>query len=372
MADCSPSETLQALQPIYFPGFVFSWMSLISHRLFLPQMLITPNGEGWPAFHRLLLALLNFAAPFFKASTMPKAARGLQQGVLRILLLLLHDFPEFLSAYYFSICEAIPTSCVQIRNVVLSAFPGTILLPDPHPSTLKEMFQDASVTPVINSEYRALLQSADLQALDQQLLGRGNEGIMSAIADRLVHDSNEAGERYNMPVLNALILYTGTSTAAQVAARNDTAPFSPNDPGVALIQYLAMTFDFEGKWNHLLQYIQYSPSLCTGRHHLVSAIALNLRYPSQHTFWFSAMLIHLFTEIKDDSFKEVTIKVLLERVLSHRPHPWGIIMTIIELLRDPRCDLMYSKFMTTFPEISAILRKVNSHVNGSTSRSSIH
>src|SRR5258706_8197251 len=111
---------------------------------------------------------------------------------------------------------------------------------------------------------------------------------------------------------------------------------------------------------------------CTGRHHLVSAIALNLRYPSQHTFWFSAMLIHLFTEIKDDSFKEVTIKVLLERVLSHRPHPWGIIMTIIELLRDPKCDLMYSKFMTTFPEIIAILRKVNSHVNGSTSRSSIH
>ncbi len=249
MTDCPRSETLQALQPIYFPGFVFSWMSLISHRLFLPQMLITPNGEGWPAFHRLLLALLNFAAPFFKANTMPKAARGLQQGVLRILLLLLHDFPEFLSAYYFSICEAIPTSCVQIRNVVLSAFPGTILLPDPHPSTLNEMFQDASVTPVINSEYRALLQGADLQALDQQLLGRGNEGIMSAIADRLVHDANEAGERYNMPVLNALILYTGTSTAAQVAARNDTAPFSPNDPGVALIQYLATTFDFEGKWN---------------------------------------------------------------------------------------------------------------------------
>lgn len=84
------------------------------------------------------------------------------------------------------------------------------------------------------------------------------------------------------------------------------------------------------------------------------------------------MLIHLFTEIKDDSFKEVTMKVLLERVLSNRPHPWGIIMTIIELLRDPKCDLMNSKFMTTFPEISAILRKVNSHVNGNTSRSSLH
>jgi CCR4-NOT transcription complex subunit 1 len=83
------------------------------------------------------------------------------------------------------------------------------------------------------------------------------------------------------------------------------------------------------------------------------------------------MLIHLFTEIKDDSFKEVTMKVLLERVLCHRPHPWGIVMTIIELIRDPKCDLMNSKFMRSFPEISAILRKINSHVNGNAARPSL-
>jgi len=83
------------------------------------------------------------------------------------------------------------------------------------------------------------------------------------------------------------------------------------------------------------------------------------------------MLIHLFTEIKDDSFKEVTMKVLLERIVCHRPHPWGIVTTIVELLRDPKCDLMNSKFMATFPEISAILRKINSHVNCNTARSSL-
>jgi len=83
------------------------------------------------------------------------------------------------------------------------------------------------------------------------------------------------------------------------------------------------------------------------------------------------MLTHLFTEIKDDSFKEVTIKVLLERVLCHRPHPWGIVMTIIELLRDPKCEVMNNKFMRTFPEISAILRKINSQVNGNTARPSL-
>jgi CCR4-NOT transcription complex subunit 1 len=49
------SETFQSLQPVFFPGFVFSWMALISHRLFLPKVLITPNGEVKYSF-RLLIA----------------------------------------------------------------------------------------------------------------------------------------------------------------------------------------------------------------------------------------------------------------------------------------------------------------------------
>ncbi|EJF60893.1 hypothetical protein DICSQDRAFT_170753 [Dichomitus squalens LYAD-421 SS1] len=33
------------LQPTYLPGFVFSWMSLISHRLFMPKLLPSKNRE---------------------------------------------------------------------------------------------------------------------------------------------------------------------------------------------------------------------------------------------------------------------------------------------------------------------------------------
>lgn len=49
------SETLQSLQPVYFPGFAFSWMALISHRLFLPKLLITPNGEVSRVFYTTVL-----------------------------------------------------------------------------------------------------------------------------------------------------------------------------------------------------------------------------------------------------------------------------------------------------------------------------
>ena len=79
-----------------------------------------------------MLALFKFLSPFLKAATLQPSSRDLYRGALRLLLVLLHDFPEFLSEYYFSLCNIIPSRCVQLRNVILSAFPTTVHLPDPH------------------------------------------------------------------------------------------------------------------------------------------------------------------------------------------------------------------------------------------------
>lgn len=56
---------------------------------------------------------------------------------MRVLLVLLHDFPEFLCDYHFSFCDVIPSSCIQMRNVILSAFPRNMRLPDPSTPNLK-------------------------------------------------------------------------------------------------------------------------------------------------------------------------------------------------------------------------------------------
>lgn len=337
-------ETLHSLQPIYFPGFVFSWMALISHRLFLPKMLITPNGQGWPAFCRLLVALFTFANPVLKSGD-PRNVVGLRQGILRILLLLLHDFPEFLSENYFQICEAIPVNCVQMRNIVLSAFPGTILLPDPHPAGQLEALRETSQAPVIATDYRSALKASDLHALDLQLLGRGNLAIMNQLVARLTVPSDDTGDRYDLGVMNAMVLYTGVSAAAQAFSRSEVGAFSRTDPGAVFIHHIASSLDLEGQ------------------HHLVGAIVLNLRFPSHHTFWFSDLLLDLFAQVKDETFKEVVTKVLLERVLCHRPHPWGVVMTLIELIRDPKCDFFSHKFTRAYPEIHAMLRKISTHVD---------
>lgn len=68
---------------------------------------------------------------------MTDAIRVLYRGVLRLLLVLLHDFPEFLCEYHFSLCDVIPATCIQLRNLILSAFPKNMRLPDPFTPNLK-------------------------------------------------------------------------------------------------------------------------------------------------------------------------------------------------------------------------------------------
>ena len=61
----------------------------------------------------------------------------LYKGTLRVLLVLLHDFPEFLCDYHFTFCDVIPSSCIQMRNIILSSFPRNMRLPDPSTPNLK-------------------------------------------------------------------------------------------------------------------------------------------------------------------------------------------------------------------------------------------
>ena len=71
---------------------------------------------------------------------------------------------------------------------------------------------------------------------------------------------------------------------------------------------------------------------------MLSVIADQLRYPSAHTMFFSYFILFLFaTSARTDvenSIPERIARVLLERIIVHRPHPWGLLVTFIELLNN--------------------------------------
>ncbi|KIK63773.1 hypothetical protein GYMLUDRAFT_71891 [Collybiopsis luxurians FD-317 M1] len=338
------SDTFISLQPTNFPGFAFSWMCLISHRLFMPKLLLSQNREGWSAFHKLLGSLFKFLAPFLKTADLQVAARDLYRGALRLLLVLLHDFPEFLSEYYFTLCDVIPPRCIQLRNIILSAFPPTIVLPDPHlrNSPLESIPEMGPIPPIL-SDFTSALKNTDLRGLlDQFLLNRSSPSFLLTLKDRFRYPgmTESVPDSYNLSLLNTVVMYIGVSSVAHAKARSGTSVFIPSDPGVVALQYLATNMDVEGQ------------------HHLLSAMVLHLRYPNAHTHWFSALLLHLFLEVKDDKFREVMTKVLLERFIVHRPHPWGALITFIELLRNPKYEFWNKDFIRIAPEVSLLLESV--------------
>lgn len=87
-------------------------------------------------------------------------------------------------------------------------------------------------------------------------------------------------------------------------------------------------------------------------------MVLHLRYPNAHTHWFSCLLLYLFEHAKDDRFREIMARVLLERFIVHRPHPWGALLTFIELVRNTKYDFWNKDFVHIAPEVEAMLNNV--------------
>ncbi|CAK5279384.1 unnamed protein product [Mycena citricolor] len=338
------SDTLSSLQPTYFPGFAFSWMCLISHRLFMPKLLLSENREGWAAFHKLLLSLFKFLSPFLKEVNLQLASKDLYRGALRLLLVLLHDFPEFLAQYYFSLCDATPARCIQLRNIILSAYPPTVVLPDPYVRIGSlDSIPEMGPIPAILSDFSAVLKLGDLSvALENFLLGRGGPAFLPSLKAslRLPGVTDTAPEGYNLALINSLVMFTGVSSVAQAKSRSGSALFTSADPGAVVLHYLVTNLDDEGQ------------------HHILSAVLLQLRYPNAHTHWFSSLILHLFVEAPSERFQEILTKVMLERFIVHRPHPWGALVTFIELLRNPKYDFWSKDFIRIAPEITMLLESV--------------
>ncbi|KAJ2304402.1 CCR4-NOT transcription complex subunit 1, partial [Coemansia sp. RSA 2611] len=82
-----------------------------------------------------------------------------------------------------------------------------------------------------------------------------------------------------------------------------------------------------------------------------------LRFPSSHTYLGSRMVLALFSK-SDEAVRECIARVLIERILVNRPFPWGLLVTLIELLRNPFYAFWSHEFTRSTPQIADILSAV--------------
>lgn len=211
-------HTYHILRPSIAPGFCYSWLELISHRVFIGRILaLIPQQKGWSMYSQLLLDLFKYLAPFLRNAELAKPVQLLYKGTLRVLLVLLHDFPEFLCDYHFGFCDIIPSNCIQMRNLILAAFPRNMRLPDPFTPNLKvDMLNEIATAPRIFTNYVANIQPPSFKKdLDSYLKARAPVTFLSELRSHL-QISNTAGSKYNVPLMNALVLYVGTQAIAHI------------------------------------------------------------------------------------------------------------------------------------------------------------
>ncbi|KAG5558355.1 hypothetical protein RHGRI_008322 [Rhododendron griersonianum] len=469
------ANAFHVLQPLKVPAFSFAWLELVSHRSFMPKLLTVNPLKGWPLFQHLLVDLLKFMEPHLRKAKMGKAIHYLYKGTLRVLVLLLHDFPEFLCDYHLSFCGVIPSSCIQMRNIILSAFPHNMKVPDPFTPNLKiDLLPEIKKPPRSSLEVAALTAKQMKSDIDEYLKTRHQGSFLSELMQRLLLTPNEAaqaGTRYNVPLMNSLVLYTGMKVMLSVCLVFCTQVLYWGSPsflpsqlvfyaelyiqqltkypsGAWLRNFLSVLLEFEDRFTvqtllsctqrvvcllclvmsslpqqnrslslkgpHYYKFLQSvqlvqanTPSPLAqqtdtdlreylrgpafeifqireymrgpafeifqmliaeldyeGRYLFLNSIANQLQYPNNLTHFFYMVLLNLFAEANQEIIQEQITRVLLERFIANRPHPWGLLVTFMELIKNPKYNFWSSSFIRCAPEIENLVRSVSRSCGG--------
>jgi CCR4-NOT transcription complex subunit 1 len=136
-----------------------------------------------------------------------------------------------------------------MRNLILSAFPRNMRLPDPFTPNLKvDMLPEINHAPRVLTNIASLIQPVVFKKdLDTYLKARSPVTFVSELRGQL-QISNEPGQRYYIKLMNALVLYVGTQAIAHIRSKN----LQPNMTTIAhsahmdIFQSLAVDLDTEG------------------------------------------------------------------------------------------------------------------------------
>ena len=360
------ADFLLCLQPPAFPGFTYAWMCLISHRLFMPVIIELSNenqvcGEKLTA---LLVKLLKFQSGYIEGNTIPESITVIYKGTIRIFLVLLHDYPEYLAQWYNPLVSATSMTFLQLRNMILSAVPFNMKFPDPFQQGLKvDRLPEISIPPIILSDPSQTLIKKHIKKNVDNYLRIPSNSLLRQILHvvELDEEVTECGNgfnkiKYDTELINSLVLYVGISYVDERA--KNSLSFNAKSSQVTLLTSLMQEGDVE------LQFL------------ILQAIANNLRYPNAHTHWFSCIVLHFFGSKtlwndKREAVQQLISRVLLERIISHKPHPWGLLITFIELLKNKDYEFSSLPFTKITPEIENVLGALIKHASSTTSGSTV-
>jgi CCR4-NOT transcription complex subunit 1 len=282
------------------------------------------------------------------------------KAINRIFIGLTHDYPEFLVQCHYQLVTSIPKGYTQLRNIILSATPSNVQVPDPFTSGLKvERLPEINQAPIVNYAPVDDLAKIGLKKPVDNFLRIPAPALMRSIYTglKLNHPKEVEGidiVHYNVKLINALVLHVGISAVSDRLPNNRV--FNVKSSQVALLVDIMNHGSLEFKF------------------HMINAIANQLRYPNSHTHWFVGIILHFFSNDqiwgsgKDQLvIQELITRVLLERRMVSKPHPWGLTIVFTELLKNGDYGFFDLQFVkNASPELTSVFNTLSINVKNST------
>ncbi|NP_001333559.1 CCR4-NOT transcription complex subunit let-711 [Caenorhabditis elegans] len=216
-------------------------------------------------------------------------------------------------------------------------------LPDPFALNFKQVdtIPEMAVEPKSNLNMATIIPDNIRIPLDEYLANRISVDFLPNLPT-LLQTQNQAGTKYNTTVMNALVLYVGIRAIEHLHLRRQRISTLniAHTSYMDIFQNLAIQLDTEG------------------RYLLFNGIANQLRYPNAHTHYFSCVFLYLFKNSTNDTIQEQITRILFERLVALRPHPWGLLITFIELIKNPTYNFWRYEFTSCAPEIQRLFQNV--------------
>lgn len=326
------ADTFLQLNPERFPGFAFAWLSLIGHRRFAPDILLLESKRGWSPYTKLLKSLLRHVSEHMKAIDVTDVVKEYYRAVVKLLVVLAHDFLDYISANATQLCMSISPHCTQLRNIVLNCGPRSEAV-DSAPQN-PQAGEDSSLVYV--------RELGMLEILEQLMQAPPSEDAIAHFT-HAISKSNTTETTYgNVPLgvdhklIDGIVTFVGNYAVSRV--RQERPVFVPNSPDAATLSLLVHELGPQA------------------RYFFLGSIVDRLRHFSPMTEYFSYIIFDLFSQDMNDpeeiDIRQQVVRVLLERIAGFWPQPWGLMMVIIELVTKEKYRFFDQPFIKADRDVS--------------------
>ncbi|OHT08692.1 hypothetical protein TRFO_04762 [Tritrichomonas foetus] len=282
--------SLHKTRPLLMPSFSFSWIELITDKQLVYTLLSNPNN--WPSYSILITDFCTLVAQLDNDSS-NDVFNQVYRSFLRILLILVHDFRDFIVAIQSMLLMSLPFSFCQARNIILSVTPQT------------------DVQPLKTTEDLLSTLSPNIVSLLKTIVDNG--GFYDEISFKSVIDIfNAPDENKNNSFSRSFIalITAPLSSLKQSDAIEETAAYS----------ILSSVLD------------AISPETAMA---IINLLVDRLRFDCRETNAFIRLIFTLFkAKLYRSGICEIIVRVIFERASAPPPRPFGLITIVKELIID--------------------------------------